>query len=136
MVLTYCLKNCSGDQDSVIPLTGSRTLVQDLAHNMGLKTTTPYRVWFEGQQVSTAQTDRSFSCKNEDSFSTFITDEPTIKFYRLEAGLRYTVKERCPSPPSEEHPMRRRSRSRNGPSCSSGPSFKASLCLKHSHDEE
>ncbi|TVU25219.1 hypothetical protein EJB05_27708 [Eragrostis curvula] len=41
----------SGDQDSVIPLTGSRTLVQNLAHNMGLKTTTPYRVWFEGQQV-------------------------------------------------------------------------------------
>jgi serine carboxypeptidase-like clade 2 len=42
---------CSGDQDSVIPLTGSRTLVQNLAHDMGLKTTTPYRVWFEGQQV-------------------------------------------------------------------------------------
>ncbi|KAK3119102.1 hypothetical protein QOZ80_9BG0713850 [Eleusine coracana subsp. coracana] len=41
----------SGDQDSVIPLTGSRTLVQNLAHDMGLKTTTPYRVWFEGQQV-------------------------------------------------------------------------------------
>nr|ACG42988.1 serine carboxypeptidase 1 precursor [Zea mays] len=41
----------SGDQDSVIPLTGSRTLVQNLARDMGLKTTTPYRVWFEGQQV-------------------------------------------------------------------------------------
>uniref|UniRef100_A0A804MUV3 Carboxypeptidase n=1 Tax=Zea mays TaxID=4577 RepID=A0A804MUV3_MAIZE len=41
----------SGDQDSVIPLTGSRTLVQSLARGMGLKTTTPYRVWFEGQQV-------------------------------------------------------------------------------------
>ncbi|KAM7475788.1 hypothetical protein LguiB_023031 [Lonicera macranthoides] len=41
----------SGDQDSVIPLTGSRTLVHQLAKEMGLNTTVPYRVWFEGQQV-------------------------------------------------------------------------------------
>ncbi|KAG2706475.1 hypothetical protein I3843_05G093400 [Carya illinoinensis] len=41
----------SGDQDSVIPLTGSRTLVHRLAEELGLKTTVPYRVWFEGQQV-------------------------------------------------------------------------------------
>ncbi|XP_042455344.1 serine carboxypeptidase-like 45 [Zingiber officinale] len=41
----------SGDQDSVIPLTGSRSLVQKLANEMGLKTTIPYRVWFEGRQV-------------------------------------------------------------------------------------
>lgn len=41
----------SGDQDSVIPLTGSRTLVRGLAKQLGLKTTVPYRVWFEGQQV-------------------------------------------------------------------------------------
>ncbi|KAJ1417843.1 Serine carboxypeptidase, serine active site [Sesbania bispinosa] len=41
----------SGDQDSVIPLTGSRTLVQKLARKLGLNTTVPYRVWFEGQQV-------------------------------------------------------------------------------------
>ncbi|KAG0459598.1 hypothetical protein HPP92_022726 [Vanilla planifolia] len=41
----------SGDQDSVIPLTGSRTLVHKLAHELGLNTTVPYRVWFEGQQV-------------------------------------------------------------------------------------
>ncbi|PON91804.1 Serine carboxypeptidase-like [Trema orientale] len=41
----------SGDQDSVIPLTGSRTLVHGLAEELGLKTTVPYRVWFEGQQV-------------------------------------------------------------------------------------
>ncbi|KAI4963233.1 hypothetical protein ZWY2020_016939 [Hordeum vulgare] len=41
----------SGDQDSVIPLTGSRTLVQNLAHDIGLKTSIPYRVWFEGKQV-------------------------------------------------------------------------------------
>nr|KYP49010.1 Serine carboxypeptidase-like 45 [Cajanus cajan] len=41
----------SGDQDSVIPLTGSRTLVQKLARQLRLNTTVPYRVWFEGQQV-------------------------------------------------------------------------------------
>ncbi|KAK1271945.1 Serine carboxypeptidase-like 45 [Acorus gramineus] len=41
----------SGDQDSVIPLTGSRTLVQRLANELGLKTTVPYRVWFSGNQV-------------------------------------------------------------------------------------
>ncbi|KAF8378062.1 hypothetical protein HHK36_029396 [Tetracentron sinense] len=41
----------SGDQDSVIPLTGSRTLVHGLAKGLGLNTTVPYRVWFEGKQV-------------------------------------------------------------------------------------
>ncbi|PQQ06278.1 serine carboxypeptidase-like 45 [Prunus yedoensis var. nudiflora] len=41
----------SGDQDSVIPLTGSRTLVYRLARELGLNTTVPYRVWFEGKQV-------------------------------------------------------------------------------------
>ncbi|XP_027352645.1 serine carboxypeptidase-like 45 [Abrus precatorius] len=41
----------SGDQDSVIPLTGSRTLVRKLAKELRLNTTVPYRVWFEGQQV-------------------------------------------------------------------------------------
>ncbi|KAF5746382.1 serine carboxypeptidase-like 45 [Tripterygium wilfordii] len=41
----------SGDQDSVIPLTGSRKLVHSLAEELGLNTTVPYRVWFEGQQV-------------------------------------------------------------------------------------
>ncbi|KAJ8759375.1 hypothetical protein K2173_006895 [Erythroxylum novogranatense] len=41
----------SGDQDSVIPLTGSRTLVHGLARELGLRTTVPYRVWFSGQQV-------------------------------------------------------------------------------------
>ncbi|PIA27343.1 hypothetical protein AQUCO_08000015v1 [Aquilegia coerulea] len=41
----------SGDQDSVIPLTGSRKLVHGLAKELGLNTTAPYRVWFEGKQV-------------------------------------------------------------------------------------
>ncbi|KAL5546678.1 hypothetical protein UlMin_006365, partial [Ulmus minor] len=42
----------SGDQDSVIPLTGSRTLVNGLAKQLGLNTTVPYRTWFEGRQVA------------------------------------------------------------------------------------
>jgi len=48
------LKNlfCSGDQDSVIPLTGSRTLVHQLAKQLRMNTTVPYRVWFAGQQVN------------------------------------------------------------------------------------
>ncbi|XP_030939419.1 serine carboxypeptidase-like 45 [Quercus lobata] len=41
----------SGDQDSVIPLTGSRTLVHGLARELSLNTTVPYRVWFVGKQV-------------------------------------------------------------------------------------
>ncbi|XP_074317152.1 serine carboxypeptidase-like 45 [Silene latifolia] len=41
----------SGDQDSVIPLTGSRTLVNRLAQELKLNATVPYRVWFAGQQV-------------------------------------------------------------------------------------
>ncbi|XP_057949112.1 serine carboxypeptidase-like 45 isoform X2 [Malania oleifera] len=41
----------SGDQDSVIPLTGSRRLVHGLAEELGLNTTVPYRVWFEEKQV-------------------------------------------------------------------------------------
>lgn len=41
----------SGDQDSVLPLTGSRTLVGKLAADLKLKTTVPYRVWFHGKQV-------------------------------------------------------------------------------------
>uniref|UniRef100_A0A2N9EQC6 Carboxypeptidase n=1 Tax=Fagus sylvatica TaxID=28930 RepID=A0A2N9EQC6_FAGSY len=41
----------SGDQDAVIPFTGTRTLVNGLAKELGLKTTVPYRPWFEGKQV-------------------------------------------------------------------------------------
>nr|GMD57841.1 serine carboxypeptidase-like 45 [Ipomoea batatas] len=41
----------SGDQDSVIPLTGTRKLVHGLAEELGLSTSTPYRVWFAGMQV-------------------------------------------------------------------------------------
>ncbi|KAJ8772451.1 hypothetical protein K2173_027628 [Erythroxylum novogranatense] len=41
----------SGDQDSVIPLTGSRTLVHKLAKELGLNTSVPYRTWFNGKQV-------------------------------------------------------------------------------------
>ncbi|KAK9090013.1 hypothetical protein Sjap_023190 [Stephania japonica] len=41
----------SGDQDSVIPLIGSRKVVQSLATTLVLNTTVPYRVWFAGKQV-------------------------------------------------------------------------------------
>ncbi|XWS43018.1 hypothetical protein CRYUN_Cryun16bG0064800 [Craigia yunnanensis] len=40
----------SGDQDDVIPFTGTRTLVYKLEKLLGLKTTVPYRPWFEGKQ--------------------------------------------------------------------------------------
>ncbi|KAL5724472.1 Serine carboxypeptidase-like 45 [Ranunculus cassubicifolius] len=41
----------SGDQDSVIPLTGSRKLVHGLAQALRLNISAPYRVWFQGKQV-------------------------------------------------------------------------------------
>lgn len=41
----------SEDQDSDVPLIGSRTLVYRLANELGLTTTIPYRVWFVGKQV-------------------------------------------------------------------------------------
>ncbi|KAK4837172.1 hypothetical protein QYF36_003359 [Acer negundo] len=41
----------SGDQDAVIPLIGTRMLVNGLAKELGLKTSVPYRVWLEGRQV-------------------------------------------------------------------------------------
>nr|KYP70446.1 Serine carboxypeptidase-like 45 [Cajanus cajan] len=42
----------SGDQDSVIPLIGSRSLVNGLAKEIGLNTTVAYRAWFEEKQVA------------------------------------------------------------------------------------
>ncbi|GFP84998.1 serine carboxypeptidase-like 45 [Phtheirospermum japonicum] len=42
----------SGDQDSVLPLTGTRTLVNGLAKDLKLNTTQPYSAWFEGRQVA------------------------------------------------------------------------------------
>ncbi|CAL1374418.1 unnamed protein product [Linum trigynum] len=37
----------SGDQDSVVPFIGTRTLVNRLATKMGLNTTVPYKPWFD-----------------------------------------------------------------------------------------
>ncbi|KAI5317474.1 hypothetical protein L3X38_037181 [Prunus dulcis] len=48
----HILNLFSGDQDSVTPLTGTRTLVHRLAKGLELKTTVPYRVWFEEKQVA------------------------------------------------------------------------------------
>ena len=42
----------SGDQDSVIPLIGTRILINGLAKELGLNTTVAYRAWFEGRQVA------------------------------------------------------------------------------------
>ncbi|TYK04350.1 serine carboxypeptidase-like 42 isoform X1 [Cucumis melo var. makuwa] len=41
----------SGDQDSVVPLLGSRTLVRELAHDLKFKITVPYGTWFHKGQV-------------------------------------------------------------------------------------
>ncbi|XP_039133768.1 serine carboxypeptidase-like 42 [Dioscorea cayenensis subsp. rotundata] len=41
----------SGDQDSVVPLLGSRTLVRELAHEMKHSITVPYRTWFYKDQI-------------------------------------------------------------------------------------
>uniref|UniRef100_A0A0D9XQC0 Carboxypeptidase n=1 Tax=Leersia perrieri TaxID=77586 RepID=A0A0D9XQC0_9ORYZ len=41
----------SGDQDSVVPLLGSRTLVRELAHTMGLPVTVPYSSWLRRGQA-------------------------------------------------------------------------------------
>ncbi|KAL6492931.1 Serine carboxypeptidase-like 42 [Orobanche gracilis] len=41
----------SGDQDSVVPLVGSRTLVRELAHDLRFKITVPYGAWFHKGQV-------------------------------------------------------------------------------------
>ena len=41
----------SGDQDSVVPLMSTRTLVNNLAASLQLNTTVPYSVWFQGKQV-------------------------------------------------------------------------------------
>lgn len=42
---------CSGDQDSVVPLLGSRTLIRELAHDLKFKMTVPYGAWFHKGQV-------------------------------------------------------------------------------------
>ncbi|KAK6938309.1 Peptidase S10, serine carboxypeptidase [Dillenia turbinata] len=47
----------SGDQDSVVPLLGSRTLVRELAHDLKFKVTVPYGAWFHRGQVGGWQTE-------------------------------------------------------------------------------
>ncbi|RXH92270.1 hypothetical protein DVH24_033166 [Malus domestica] len=42
----------SGDQDSAIPLTSTRTLVNGLAKDLGLQTNVPYSVWVQEKQVA------------------------------------------------------------------------------------
>jgi len=45
------LNDLSGDQDSVVPLLGSRTLIRELAHELQFKITVPYGAWFHKGQV-------------------------------------------------------------------------------------
>lgn len=52
MMTFVCCNFNSGDQDSVIPFTGTRMLVNKLALDLGLNTTVPYGTWFQGRQVS------------------------------------------------------------------------------------
>ncbi|KDO83616.1 hypothetical protein CISIN_1g0117641mg, partial [Citrus sinensis] len=40
----------SGDQDSVVPLLGSRTLIRELARDLNFEVTVPYGAWFHKQQ--------------------------------------------------------------------------------------
>ncbi|KAF5730631.1 serine carboxypeptidase-like 45 [Tripterygium wilfordii] len=42
----------SGDQDAVVPFLGTRTLLNEIAKELKLNVTTPYRTWFEGRQVA------------------------------------------------------------------------------------
>ncbi|PSS17486.1 Serine carboxypeptidase-like [Actinidia chinensis var. chinensis] len=50
--LPYSWSMCSdGGQDSVLPLLGSRTPLQELAHDLYLKITVPYEPWFHKGQV-------------------------------------------------------------------------------------
>ncbi|XP_045787389.1 serine carboxypeptidase-like 45 isoform X2 [Trifolium pratense] len=42
----------SGDQDSVVPFMGTRSLVNRLAEEIGFKTSQPYRTWFVGKRVA------------------------------------------------------------------------------------
>jgi hypothetical protein len=55
MVFLFIFSKCSGDQDSVVPLLGSRTLVRELAHDMKLKVTVSYGAWFDKDQVNIVQ---------------------------------------------------------------------------------
>jgi hypothetical protein len=41
----------SGDEDSVVPLIGTRTLIGELAKDLRLKTSIPYSAWYENHQV-------------------------------------------------------------------------------------
>lgn len=97
--------NCSGDQDSVIPLTGSRTLVHGLAEELGLNTTVPYRVWFEGKQVSSIiynMVENLISCRYCHSG---VQLKMFLVVFRLVGGHKCMVTF-SPLPPLEEHPMK------------------------------
>ncbi|KAL3641701.1 Serine carboxypeptidase-like 42 [Castilleja foliolosa] len=47
----------SGDQDSIVPLTSSRTIARELAHEMKFNISVPYGAWFHKGQVAGWQTE-------------------------------------------------------------------------------
>ncbi|GFP80207.1 serine carboxypeptidase-like 42 [Phtheirospermum japonicum] len=47
----------SGDQDSVVPLAGSRTIARELAHGLKFNISVPYGAWFHKGQVAGWQTE-------------------------------------------------------------------------------
>lgn len=51
MKIAKSFSTYSGDQDSVVPLLGSRTLVRELAHDLKFGVTVPYGAWFHKGQV-------------------------------------------------------------------------------------
>ncbi|KAL6504829.1 Serine carboxypeptidase-like 42 [Orobanche hederae] len=46
----------SGDQDSIVPLLGTRTIVRELAHDLKFNISVPYGAWFHKGQVGGWQT--------------------------------------------------------------------------------
>lgn len=52
-LIIYVNYHDSGDQDSIVPLLGTRTFIRELANDLKLKITDSYRVWFHKGQVNT-----------------------------------------------------------------------------------
>ncbi|KAK1386195.1 hypothetical protein POM88_023930 [Heracleum sosnowskyi] len=76
----------SGDEDSVVLLLGSRTLVRELAHDMQFKITVPYGAWFhKGQDPNkfvaavarSATADSAYHRSFCDAFSEKVTTQTT-----------------------------------------------------------
>ncbi|GFP84997.1 serine carboxypeptidase-like 45 [Phtheirospermum japonicum] len=79
----------SGDQDSVIPLTGTRKLINGLAQNLNLKTTQPYSVWLAGKQWMRYEAEmhsfeKSQELLNLSCIESVVGHKPMVTFYHLQ----------------------------------------------------